>query len=406
LLSSYKDINKTNITNNNKGKTNMTYKVSDIIRSAKQIADLENSSFVSWNEDIRLINESWTTIHQKLINSGNMTFTNEISICNEQYLPEDFYQVLSVLDNYDTPVPRYSIGMNHSQIWYKLVNNKIVLNGLSSAKLTYYTKPQFLTFSAETIVDALPLAEGEVVKFAYSNYVLTNKNVWDVKEATIVKALEEDDESLYVDGLGKTYDINNKPIFHSDGTTWSLTENGCTDVHCKVPYSVDIENITFDGVYYYYVKMNDGQILVYEKDSSEVATTYEGYDSNIYFNNEHLFYIKDGVAYVDEIPMYSALNVYNNELYMLKIDLNTGYGIFTNNNRILSIAVDTVLELPNNLYFNVLAYQLAFAYCCKQGKDPTLVSAQLASNMETLYDTLSNDAFSQTKITNVYRGMR
>jgi hypothetical protein len=352
------------------------------------------------------VNEAFTTIHQKLINKGDFTFTNEINISTEQYLPEDFYQVLSVLDNYNTPVPRYSIGMNNSQIWYKLINNKIVLNGLSSAKLTYYTKPTFLTFSADTITDALPLEDDEVVKFAYSNYVLTNKNIWDVKEAVVVKTLEEDDASLYVDGLGKTYDINTKPIFHSDGTTWSLSEDNCTDVHCKVPYSVDIETITFDGVYYYYVKMNDSQILVYEKDSSDVSTTYENYDSNIYFSNEHLFYIKDGIAYVDDIPMYAALNVYNNELYMLKIDLNTGYGIFTNNNRILSIAVDTVLELPNNLYFNVLAYQLAFAYCCKQGKDPSLVSAQLASNMETLYDTLSNDAFSQLKITNIYRGMR
>lgn len=380
---------------------------SDIIKAAKQIADLENSNFISWNENIRLLNESWTNIRQKLINKGDMTFVSEMELCSEQYLPDDFYQVLSVLDNYDTPVPRYSIGMNHSQIWYKIINNKILLNGLSSAKLTYFSKIQFLTYSADTIIDALPLVDDEVIKFAYSNYVLTNKNVWDIKEATIVKTLDENDASLYVDGLGKTYDINNKPIFHADGTTWSLTEDNCTDVHCQVPYSADIETITFDGVYYYYVKMNDGQILVYEKDSSELFSTYDReYDSNIYFNNEHLFYIKDGVAYVDDIPMYAALNVYNNELYMLKIDLSTGYGIFTNNNRILSIAVDTVLELPNNLYFNVLAYQLAFAYCCKQGKDPSLVSAQLASNMETLYDTLSNDAFSQLKITNIYRGMR
>lgn len=386
----------------------MTYTAKDIIHFAKQIADLENSNFISWSENVRLLNEAWVMIHQKLINKGDFTFTNEIEISNEQYLPEDFYQVLSVLDNYNTPVPRYSIGMNNSQIWYKIINNKIILNSLHSAKITYFTKPQFLTFPAETIKDALPLDDDEVIKFAYGNYVLTNKNVWDIKEATIVKTLEENDASLYVDGLGKTYDIDNKPIFHSDGTTWSLTANSCTDVHCKVPFTSDIETITFDGVFYYYVKIKNGLIYVYEKDSSQVFSTFdnENYDSNIYFSNEHIFYIKDGVAYIDDIPMYAALNVYNNGLFMLKVDLNTGYGIFTNNNRILSIAVDTVLELPNNLYFNVLAYQLAFAYCCKQGKDPSLVNAQLAANMETLFDTLSNDAFSQLKVTNIYRGMR
>ena len=165
----------------------MIYTAKDIIMAARQIADIENSDFISWNENIRLINEAWTSVHQKLINKGDMTFVNEMNIAKEQYLPEDFYQVMSVLDNYNTPVARYSIGMNDSQIWYKIVNNKLVINGLHSAKLTYYTKPQFLTYSAETIVDALLLEEDEEIKFACGNYVLTNKNVWDIKEATIIK---------------------------------------------------------------------------------------------------------------------------------------------------------------------------------------------------------------------------
>ena len=105
-----------------------------------------------------------------------------MNITKEQPLPEDFYQVLSVLDNYNTPIGRYSIGMNDCQVWYKIINNKLILNGLNSAKLTYFTKPQFLTFPAETITDALPLAEDEVIKFACDNYALTNKNIWDIKE--------------------------------------------------------------------------------------------------------------------------------------------------------------------------------------------------------------------------------
>lgn len=380
----------------------MTLNVSDIVRSAKQIADLENSDFISWNENIRLINESFTALHQKLINSGNMTFVNEMNITKEQYLPKNFYQVLSVLDNYNTPVPRYSIGMNASQIWYKLINNKIILNGLSSAKLTYYIKPQFLTYSAETITDALPLQEGEEVKFACGNYVLTNKNVWNIKEATIVKEAAETD--IYVDAYGRTYSVNEKPIFYPDGRCFKLTQYECTDINCKVTFDNAIENITFDGVYYY-VRYSNGVINVFEQSNSSHIDVLNGFSSNIYFNNNHKFYIKDNVVFVDDIPMYDA-SIYNNQVYMLKIDLNTGYGLFTNNNKILSAVVDTELDLPNNLYYNVLAYMLAFSYCCKQGKDATYVNAQLNNNIEILYDTLTNDAFSQMKITNIYRGMR
>ena len=380
----------------------MKYNISDIVKAAKQIADLENSDFISWNENIRLLNEAWTAVHQKLIDKGDFTFVNEMDIGKEQELPSDFYQVLSILDNYNTPVPRYSIGMNDSQIWYKLINNKIILNGLQSAKLTYFTKPQFLAYPAETIVDALPLSEGETIEFACDNYALTNKNVWDIKEASIVRAAAETD--VYVDAYGRTYSATEKPIFYPDGRCFKLTQDSCTDPKCKVAYSGDIENITFDGVYYY-ARYSNGNINVFEQDNSTNIDAYEGFSSNIYFNNDHKFYIKDNVVFIDDIPMYDA-SIYNNKVYMLKIDLNTGYGLFTNNNKILSIAVDTELNLPNNLYYNVLAYMLAFSYCCKQGKDASYVSAQLNSNVELLYDTLTNDAFSQMKITNIYRGMR
>ena len=380
----------------------MKYNISDIVKAAKQIADLENSDFISWNENIRLLNEAWTAVHQKLINKGDFTFVNEMNITKEQELPSDFYQVLSVLDNYHTPIGRYSIGMNDSQVWYKIINNKLILNGLNSAKLTYFTKPQFLTYPADTITDALPLSEGETIKFACDNYALTNLNVWDIKEATIVRAADEN--AVYVDAYGRTYSATEKPIFYPDGRCFKLTQDSCTDAKCKVAYSGDIENITFDGVYYY-ARYSNGNISVFEQDNPTNIDVYEGFSSNIYFNNEHKFYIKDGVVFVDDIPMYDA-SIYNNKVYMLKIDLNTGYGLFTNNNKILSIAVDTELNLPNNLYYNVLAYMLAFSYCCKQGKDATYVSAQLNSNTELLYDTLTNDAFSQMKITNIYRGMR
>ena len=380
----------------------MTQNISDIVKAARQIADLENSNFISWVENIRLVNEAWVAVHQKLINKGDFTFVDEIPISKEQELPGNFYQVLSVLDNYSTPVPRYSIGMNSSQIYYKLINNKLILNGLPSAKLTYFTKPQFLTYPADTIVDALPLSEGETIKFACDNYALTNKNVWDIKEATIVRAANETD--VYVDAYGRTYSATEKPIFYPDGRCFKLTSTECTDANCKVAYSNDIENITFDGVYYY-VRYSNGNINVFEQDNPTNIDVYAGFSSNIYFNNNHKFYIKDNVVFIDDIPMYDA-SIYNNKVYMLKIDLNTGYGLFTNNNKILSIAVDTELNLPNNLYYNVLAYMLAFSYCCKQGKDATYVSAQLNNNIELLYDTLTNDAFSQMKITNIYRGMR
>ena len=62
----------------------MKYNISDIVKAAKQVADLENSDFISWNENIRLLNEAWTAVHQKLINKGDFTFVNEMNITKPQ----------------------------------------------------------------------------------------------------------------------------------------------------------------------------------------------------------------------------------------------------------------------------------------------------------------------------------
>ena len=195
--------------------------------------------------------------------------------------------------------------MNDSKIWYKLINNKIILNGLHSAKLTYFTKPQFLTYSAETIVDALPLQEGEEIKFACGNYVLTNINVWDIKEATIIKEAYETD--IYIDAYARTYSIDEKPIFYPDGRCFKLTQYECTDANCKVAYANAIENITFDGVYYY-VRYSNGSINVYEQNNSSHIEVLNGFSSNIYFNNNPPYGLFD---FLFDLIMYIIFLTYS-----------------------------------------------------------------------------------------------
>ena len=49
----------------------MIYKTSDIIKRAKQLADLENSDFISYEENFMLINECYNKLYEKLIADGN-----------------------------------------------------------------------------------------------------------------------------------------------------------------------------------------------------------------------------------------------------------------------------------------------------------------------------------------------
>ena len=69
----------------------ITYTSSDIIKRATQIADLENSDFISFNEKIALLNESYVALYQKLINKGDNALLRYINT-NKRIidLPQDF----------------------------------------------------------------------------------------------------------------------------------------------------------------------------------------------------------------------------------------------------------------------------------------------------------------------------
>ena len=52
-------------------------KTSEIIKRAQQIADLENSSFISWAENVNLLNEAFRDIFQKAINANIKYWLNQ-----------------------------------------------------------------------------------------------------------------------------------------------------------------------------------------------------------------------------------------------------------------------------------------------------------------------------------------
>lgn len=380
----------------------MTINSSDVIKAAQQIADLENSDFISWNENIRLLNEAWTSIHQKLINKGDKTFIDEFEIERGiNQLPSNFYQVYSITTiGGDILVPRYNIGMTKFNVYYDIKNGCINLHGTDNAKCVYFTKPQFLTYTNNVISNVLNLEEDEHVVFAKGEYVLTNKNVYSLSTGEVVHTLDK--EYKYIDTWGNV--SNDTPLFLPDGRTIFLN----SDMHeyngIQLPYDEYYTITTPDGYSFYCEDKENNDIYLLE--DGQLDKLDGKYYTNYYFDNEHIFYVKkdNNVVYVDDIPLWDS-KAFKGPVHFLKLDMNTGYGFYADN-CIYSIAVDTKLNVPNNLYYNILAYQLAFNYCCKQGKDPSLVATQLNNNIEVLYDTLSNDNFNCTKVTNVYMRTR
>lgn len=131
------------------------YTTKDIINRAKQLADLNNSDFISWNENVNLLNENWQKIYQQLIDNGDKTFIKEFETVslNKIKLPCDFYQLFSVeLIPSCRQILRKAKSEPESSLMYDIENDYLILYGTVSEKIRikYIPIPQTLTLQNET----------------------------------------------------------------------------------------------------------------------------------------------------------------------------------------------------------------------------------------------------------------
>lgn len=86
------------------------YKASEIVSRAMTLANIQNSSFVSATENRQLINDAFWTLYQVMIDEGDVFFLKTIkhpSFDEGVYvLPDDFYQLFAIRDNYGNGVLR------------------------------------------------------------------------------------------------------------------------------------------------------------------------------------------------------------------------------------------------------------------------------------------------------------
>ena len=172
------------------------YNASDVVKKAKQLADLENSDFISWNESITLLNDAYQNIYQKSINKGNNDFVRVIQTSEKCInLPRDFYQLKALTlkqDRFNTPIMRRPQNGSFDDLSYDIYNNTLLINGYSSGTiiLEYYPTPVTLTLPNKDEVIDLPIGSDETLVGAY-------KNVYFVKRT--------DKESLSKPLYNKTY---------------------------------------------------------------------------------------------------------------------------------------------------------------------------------------------------------
>src|SRR5574344_2991241 len=137
------------------------YFVSDIITKAEQFSDLENSSFLSWNEKLGRVNDAYSTLYQTVINHNDKYFYKSFTLSNVKSsvdgqpasytLPSDFYQLAAIKTDC-TEILRKSDSESEKCLRYDIVNGELMIYGsASNIKVSYWPIPQTLTFKNEDV---------------------------------------------------------------------------------------------------------------------------------------------------------------------------------------------------------------------------------------------------------------
>lgn len=429
----------------------MRYTSNQIIQRALNLADIANTDFLTHEEQIQYINDAWQTVYQWLINKGDKQFVKEVYLENsaasndwtEYSLPNDLYQIKSLKNRITGDlVLRQSESESINSGKYEIVNDKIRLYGNTNCPLllTYWTAPTFITFPDKAI--DVDIDTNAILSSCFDSVLLEDGNVINCRTGEAITTLSLLDNATYKLGLhyyieetNEAYivkDLNGdqfNTITKDENTTYHFFNNKRGSIlyqtFANAKYSAPkrvVDNVVvfsdsdYDESGYpeflanidnYWIYNGTSQIGIIDEDAEqEFAIPYDYIPSKLTiaadFNNQPCFYITD---IKNDVYIYTWDADYNVEFDKLKlrpeiIYANLRYGLLTPDG-LLSVMPDTELNFPNDLYFSLLACDLALRYCMKMNSNTDGLS-NLYTNMQTTFmNTLSQNS-GYTRIRNVY----
>ena len=422
-------------------------KTSDLFKRAKQLADLEGSDFISWNEAVNCINESHVNLYEKLISMGDNSFVKSFRTKEqEEELPSDFWQLKGVFlwnnGNLQTINRRAdNNGIHH--LSYELRNGKLYLFGNpNDVLIEYFPKPKKLYFKPRDIAISLDTSkeyldchkhtflykdtdesENETLSIIDLDGIKTAKDFMQIAHTDIVRAfitenfvfvVTENDMTIYDILTGYYATVTGyAPLVTKSGFELVVdTEGNVKSFHVgngnfsvsqvvETPYTGGVFYVSNDEMndFFYVV---DGQL--YHND-----TSIEGSDTPL-----HLIYADKCCFCLGSTGFYNVdenneVKVINNSTGLnvgfIGIDERTGYGYCTkkfNSYYVCPYCEDTDLNFPNSTYYQIISYILAIMFKSKQGADVSLLNAQLEMASQTFEETLGSDAYQFPRMGNVY----
>lgn len=364
----------------------------DLILRAEQYANKENASFYSYAEKVAMLNESYVSLYQYLCNTGDKYWIKEyMSDSKEIILPKDCYQISAVYEKTSNRI---------KQIYdYKLKNNTIYIDRehLNSVVfiVEYYPQPIELNYKDDI----------KKAAFQLSNMVDISDGKVLIKDATYFKIYDTVSKrelltSLPISDLAHIYDDGNIVSF---GSTYKAYNIGTKTLK-------DLGNILiiYNNCVFY---VNNGNIcdiagnIVAQSNLSAGAymtddfNTFKLCEGTLPINNKtcikNTANIKTGIT--DGCKVYTKYEIkgYCDNAFLTYDALS---GIYY----IESLYNNVVIDYPNNVFYTIIAIDVALKMRSKQGIENGQLRQQYMMARDSLFNSINKNKGNHIVIKDVY----
>ena len=365
---------------------------SKLITRAKQIADVANTDFLSYDELVDYLNVSFKNVYQTIIQYNLNIFTVEANLVGSSgvyKLPFDCYQIKSVKNPYTgVEIPRKADSESMYGSHYEIVNDNLVLGpSCGPVTITYWRKPYFLTFPNATLETNYNKAEDAEILDVCKDAIL----VKDAENKYYIKSLLTDSkldlsfiepneyEKIYL-GNNFIVGINNSAyevkdfdgnlVFYGDITADYFIKSDDGLIYIGVVDTdkvniLELDNVTEVTSIKFTSRPDsiiciDDEFYPVEKDAMPVGIfdcrpAYTTPDKKLHLINDQFDRSRDIIEFVS-IPTIGKL-------------ICTNYGFLDFSGKLYSNVPDTQLSFPNNLFFDCISYDLAIRFLCKMNAD-------------------------------------
>ena len=377
------------------------YTASEIVERALDVADIQNTDFLSYREKTKYLNDAWRNVYQTIINYNLDVFTVRASLVGSggvYPLPFDCYQIKAVKNPITgSLIPRKAESESVLGPYYEIVNNTLILGpNIGPVEVVYWRKPFFLSLPDKKV--ETQLKENRIILDSCNNSILLGDNMIGIEQKMYVQNLLADStlELPYAPDPNYNWYLGNNFILKCNDSTIQAYDfyGNMIDETTNIDYVYVLAKA--DNGLYYLTKSNEEDesiVDVYELFGDKIAEVPVDADTaNIIGIDGEFYPIKTQNAFpigiFDDRPAYITGN---KELHLInpngseiveKVDVPSisnvqlvKYGFLTFDGTLYSCIPDTELNFPNNIYYDCIAYDLAIRFLCKQNADSSGVEA-------------------------------